>query len=87
MIISVFYCLVILLLKNATPGTFIVRDSNSYPGAFGLAVKVSQLPANVVPKTASPDPAADYVRFYLIEPTTKGVKLKGCSNEPVFGRC
>ena len=72
------------LLKNATPGTFIVRDSNSFPGAFGLAVKVAQLPANVQIKQGA-DPSAEYVRFYLIEPTTKGVRLKGCSNEPVFG--
>jgi tensin len=25
------------------------------------------------------------VRHFLIEPSTKGVKLKGCNNEPVFG--
>lgn len=72
-------------LKDATPGTFIVRDSNSFPGAFGLAVRVNQLPANVAIKHGH-DNAAEYVRFYLIEPTAKGVKLKGCSNEPVFGR-
>lgn len=72
-------------LKNATPGTFLVRDSNSFPGAFGLAVRVAQLPANVHIKHGQ-DPAAEYVRFYLIEPTAKGVKLKGCSNEPVFGK-
>ena len=71
-------------MKNATPGTFIVRDSNSFPGAFGLAVKVAHLPPNVQIKPNA-DPVAEYVRFYLIEPTTKGVKLKGCSNEPVFG--
>lgn len=75
---------VIFLLKNEAPGSFIVRDSNSFPGAFGLAVKVAQLPANIQVKAASADPAADYVRFYLIEPTNKGVRLKGCSNEPVF---
>ena len=28
---------------------------------------------------------SELVRHFLIEPTTKGVKLKGCSNEPVFG--
>ncbi|XP_067934783.1 tensin-1-like isoform X3 [Watersipora subatra] len=74
---------VISLLKNSSPGTFIVRDSNSFPGAFGLAVKVHQLPGNVQVKPGA-DPAAEYVRFYLIEPTPKGVKLKGCPNEPVF---
>ena len=32
------------------------------------------------------DPQAELVRHFLIEPTPKGVKLKGCSNEPVFGK-
>lgn len=27
----------------------------------------------------------EYVRHFLIEPSSKGVKLKGCPNEPVFG--
>ena len=66
------------------PGTFIVRDSNSFPGAFGLAVRVHQLPPNVQAKGGND--SSEYVRFYLIEPTAKGVKLKGCSNEPVFGK-
>ena len=70
-------------LKDSVPGTFIVRDSNSFPGAFGLAVRVHQLPPNVQPKGGD---SSEYVRFYLIEPTAKGVKLKGCSNEPVFGK-
>jgi len=40
----------ILFLKDKAPGTFVVRDSNSFPGAFGLALKVQQVPANVMPK-------------------------------------
>ena len=28
------------MLKDKPPGTFVVRDSNSFPGAFGLALKV-----------------------------------------------
>ncbi|XP_013414657.1 tensin-1 isoform X4 [Lingula anatina] len=70
------------LLKDKPPGTFVVRDSNSFPGAFGLAVKVAQLPPNVQAKTGD---ASELVRHFLIEPTPKGVRLKGCSNEPVFG--
>ncbi len=31
------------MLKDKPPGTFVVRDSNSFPGAFGLALKVSVL--------------------------------------------
>ncbi|ELU01242.1 hypothetical protein CAPTEDRAFT_177178 [Capitella teleta] len=72
----------IAMLKDKQPGTFIVRDSNSFPGAYGLALKVAQVPPNVQSKG---DPQAELVRHFLIEPTPKGVKLKGCSNEPVFG--
>ena len=28
------------LLKSQSPGTFIVRDSNTFPDSFGLALKV-----------------------------------------------
>jgi len=31
------------------------------------------------------DPEAELVRHFLIETTSKGVRLKGCNNEPVFG--
>ncbi|XP_052079103.1 tensin-3-like isoform X21 [Mytilus californianus] len=74
----------IQMLKDKSPGTFVVRDSNSFPGAFGLALKVATIPANVQTKSSG-DPAADLVRHFLIEPTPKGVRLRGCSNEPVFG--
>ncbi|XP_071112259.1 tensin-3-like isoform X3 [Haliotis cracherodii] len=74
----------IVLLKDKQPGTFVIRDSNSFPGAFGLALKVATVPPNVQTKTSG-DPLADLVRHFLIEPTPKGVRLRGCSNEPVFG--
>ncbi|KAK6166364.1 hypothetical protein SNE40_023079 [Patella caerulea] len=74
----------IVLLKDKSPGTFVIRDSNSFPGAFGLALKVATLPPNVQIKPSG-DPQADLVRHFLIEPTPKGVRLRGCSNEPVFG--
>ena len=32
------------------------------------------------------DPQSELVRHFLIEPTSKGIRLKGCSNEPVFGQ-
>ena len=32
----------IQLLKNATPGDFIVRDSKSYQGSYGLCVRVER---------------------------------------------
>lgn len=70
------------MLKDATPGTFVVRDSNSFPGAFGLALKVATPPPGV---PSSPrDPSSELVRHFLIEPTSRGVRLKGCANEPVF---
>ena len=72
------------ILKDATPGTFVVRDSHSFPGAFGLAVRVAYLPTNIQPKSS--DMQAELVRHFLIEGTNKGVRLKGCSNEPVFGK-
>ncbi|XP_077554698.1 tensin-2-like isoform X6 [Haemaphysalis longicornis] len=71
------------VLKTKPPGTFIVRDSNSFPGAFGLALKVASPPPNV--QNRSGDPSSELVRHFLIEPTAKGVRLKGCANEPVFG--
>lgn len=72
------------MLREKPPGTFVVRDSNSFPGAFGLALKVSTPPPNVASKSTS-DPASELVRHFLIEPTSRGVRLKGCPNEPVFG--
>ena len=53
--------------------------NSSFPGAFGLALKVSTPPA-----TAKAGDESDLVRHFLIEPTSKGVKLKGYANEPVF---
>ena len=72
------------LLKDKQPGTFLIRDSNNFPGAYGLALKVDKHPANVQLKPGA-DPLNELVRHFLIEPTTKGVRIKGCYNEPIFG--
>ncbi|KAG7188813.1 hypothetical protein KM043_008424 [Ampulex compressa] len=72
----------ISMLKDATPGTFVVRDSNSFPGAFGLALKVATPPPGA--PSSLKDPSSELVRHFLIEPTSRGVRLKGCANEPVF---
>ena len=34
----------VTLLKDKEPGAFVIRDSHSYRGAYGLAVKVSEPP-------------------------------------------
>lgn len=67
----------IALLQNQEVGAFIIRDSNSFPNAFGLALKVYAPPGG-------PAQPGDLVRHFLIEPTSKGVRLKGCADEPVF---
>lgn len=69
------------MLRNAPPGTFIVRDSTTFAKAFGLVVKVAYPPPGVQAKGPAGD---ELVRHFLVEPTTRGVRLKGCSNEPVF---
>ncbi|KAL3310178.1 Tensin 1 [Cichlidogyrus casuarinus] len=45
----------IRILRQQTPGSFLVRDSTSYQNAYGLAVKVSQLPPKVQPKSGRQD--------------------------------
>uniref|UniRef100_A0A336LQJ8 CSON012434 protein n=1 Tax=Culicoides sonorensis TaxID=179676 RepID=A0A336LQJ8_CULSO len=69
------------LLRNAHPGTFIVRDSTTFANAFGLVLKVAYPPPGVQQKGP---PGDELVRHFLVEPTLRGVRLKGCSNEPVF---
>lgn len=53
---------------------------NRFAKAFGLVLKVSHPPPGVQLKGTGDE----LVRHFLVEPTTRGVRLKGCSNEPVF---
>ncbi|CAF0815971.1 unnamed protein product [Adineta ricciae] len=72
------------LLKSKPAGTFLIRDSQGFPGSYGLAVKVETLPVGIQAKNGA-DPNAELVRHYLIERTPTGhVRLKGCQNEPDF---
>ncbi|XP_020793772.1 tensin-3 isoform X1 [Boleophthalmus pectinirostris] len=76
----------IALLKDKEPGSFIVRDSHSFRGAYGLAMKVATPPPSVVQQSKKAgDMSNELVRHFLIECTQKGVRLKGCPNEPYFG--
>ncbi|XP_036437507.1 tensin-3 isoform X2 [Colossoma macropomum] len=75
----------IALLKDKEPGSFIVRDSHSFRGAYGLAMKVATPPPSVLQQSKKGDLTSELVRHFLIECTQKGVRLKGCPNEPYFG--
>ena len=84
--LSVFFFafVAVNLLKTKAPGTFLIRDSQGFPGSYGLAVKVETLPTGIQSKPGA-DPQAELVRHYLIERTPTGhVRLKGCQNEPDF---
>ncbi|XP_021163404.2 tensin-1 isoform X4 [Fundulus heteroclitus] len=72
------------LLKDREPGAFVIRDSHSFRGAYGLAMKVASPPPSVH-QSKKGDIANELVRHFLIESSPKGVKLKGCPNEPYFG--
>ncbi|XP_063069530.1 tensin-1 isoform X3 [Engraulis encrasicolus] len=76
----------ISVLKDREPGAFIIRDSHSFRGAYGLAMKVSSPPPTAQqPSKKAGDVTNELVRHFLIETSPKGVKLKGCPNEPYFG--
>ncbi|XP_074949251.1 tensin-1 isoform X15 [Phalacrocorax aristotelis] len=75
----------IALLKDREPGAFIIRDSHSFRGAYGLAMKVASPPPTVVQQNKKGDITNELVRHFLIETSPRGVKLKGCPNEPNFG--
>lgn len=73
------------MVKNMDPGTFVVRDSTSYKGSFGLAMKVDQTPSTCTASAYPGDTRSDCVRHFLIESSAKGVRIKGSSQEPYFG--
>ncbi|KAM6893732.1 tensin-1 [Xenentodon cancila] len=73
------------LLKDREPGAFIVRDSHSFRGAYGLAMKVACPPPTIQQNKKVGDMTNELVRHFLIETSPKGVRLKGCPNEPYFG--
>uniref|UniRef100_A0A671LDT2 SH2 domain-containing protein n=1 Tax=Sinocyclocheilus anshuiensis TaxID=1608454 RepID=A0A671LDT2_9TELE len=74
----------IAVLKDKEPGCFLIRDSNSFQGAYGLALKVSTPPAHASNHGETGNPQEQLVRHFLIESGPKGVKIKGCQNETYF---
>jgi tensin len=86
--VSFFYLIEINSLKTKPAGTFLIRDSQGFPGSYGLAVKVETLPPGIQAKqgllfdldditnecllTLGADPNAELVRHYLIERTPTG---------------
>uniref|UniRef100_A0A671RZW5 SH2 domain-containing protein n=1 Tax=Sinocyclocheilus anshuiensis TaxID=1608454 RepID=A0A671RZW5_9TELE len=75
----------IAVLKDKEPGCFLIRDSNSFQGAYGMALKVSTPPAHASNHGETGNPQEQLVRHFLIESSPKGVKIKGCQNETYFG--
>ncbi|KAM6984951.1 tensin-1 [Aplochiton taeniatus] len=75
----------ISVLREREPGAFVIRDSHSFRGAYGLAMKVASPPPSIQHTKKAGDVTNELVRHFLIETSPKGVKLKGCPNEPYFG--
>ncbi len=44
---TLLYVPAICILKDREPGAFVIRDSNSFRGAYGLAMKVASPPPTV----------------------------------------
>ncbi|XP_038134915.1 tensin-4-like isoform X1 [Cyprinodon tularosa] len=74
-----------MLLKDKEAGAFLVRDSTSYRGSFGLAMKVEQSPTTLIAAAEPAESGSDVIRHFLIESSAKGVRIKGSSREPYFG--
>ncbi|XP_056293874.1 tensin-2-like isoform X2 [Pseudoliparis swirei] len=75
----------IAVLRDKEPGSFLIRDSNSFQGAYGLALKVATPPPNANATGGKGDPLEQLVRHFLIETGPRGVRIKGCQNESYFG--
>ncbi|XP_054460681.1 tensin-4-like [Anoplopoma fimbria] len=73
------------LIKDKEVGAFVVRDSTSHRGSFGLAMKVDQTAPNSNAITYPGESSSDLIRHFLIESSAKGVRIKGASQEPYFG--
>ena len=59
-------------MRDREPGAFVVRDSQSYEHAFGLAVKVETPPIGVLKEVGG-----DICKFFLFELERKFLLLYG----------
>ncbi|XP_074080073.1 tensin-4 isoform X2 [Macrotis lagotis] len=73
------------LLRMEEPGAFVIRDSTSYRGSFGLAMKVQESPTSLQNTSGAEGSDLEVIRHFLIESSAKGVHLKGAGEEPYFG--
>nr|XP_015827165.2 tensin-4 [Nothobranchius furzeri]XP_054599885.1 tensin-4 [Nothobranchius furzeri]XP_054599886.1 tensin-4 [Nothobranchius furzeri]XP_054599887.1 tensin-4 [Nothobranchius furzeri] len=73
------------LLKDKDAGTFVVRESTTYRGSFGLAMKVDGSPTSFTAAAYPGESSSDRIRHFLIESSAKGVRIGGSSQEPYFG--
>ncbi|XP_076001379.1 tensin-4-like [Genypterus blacodes] len=73
------------LVKDQEPGSFVVRDSTSYRGSFGLVMKIHHVPNNLSGSGHPDESGSELIRHFLIESSPKGVRIKGSSHEPYFG--
>ena len=82
--------LAINTLKTAPFGSFLIRDSTSFTGGFGLALRVERLTDKILKNVKNgADMMAEHVRHYLIETIGMGngkcgYQLKGSLDEPIY---
>lgn len=56
----------IAALKEREPGTFLIRDSNSFQGAYGLALKVATPPPNISNHSSKGEDDLDSLKSFLV---------------------
>ncbi|EDW37967.1 GL12292 [Drosophila persimilis] len=71
----------VMLLRTAQVGTFLIRNSTTYRDSYGLVLRVAKAPPSIPSTSGNGD---ELVRHFLLEPTNRGIRLKGCANEPIF---
>lgn len=78
------------LLKTSPFGSFVIRDSTSYKGGYGMAIRIERLTEKILKNCSNKaDLLSEHVRHYLIETVemeegTVGYLLKGSAQEKIF---